>query len=75
MHEAFTLGQWRKQLRMNHKIGEILWFMVHEGLILLLVKCSVTFLANDIIWINAFNEMNSENSYDSILEGFNILEE
>ena len=75
MHEAFTWGQWRKQLRMNHKIGEILWFMVHEGLILLLIKCSVAFLANDIIWINAFNQMNSENSYDSILEGFNILEE
>jgi len=60
---------------MNHKIGEILWFMVHEGLILLLVKCSVAFLANGIIWINAVNQMNSENSYDSILEGFNILEE
>ena len=75
MHEAFTSGQWRKQLRMNHKIGEILWFMVHEGLILLLVKCSVAFLANNIMWINIVNQMNSENSYDSILEGFNILEE
>ena len=75
MHEAFISVQWRKQLRMNHKTGEILWFIVHEGLTLLLVKCSVAFLANDIIWINTFNQMNSENSYDSILEGFNILEE